>query len=198
MRQKQTVGLVGMHIVHKTNSAAQWVWSTFEHVDNAPTEADVASGTLKATYNFYNPKCSAADCPPNQVPPRPWDPTKKSAFHTQVVRIDSFKGNAFAPQSAAARNADALKLLAGVNPKSVWLNYELISTQWPTATGKCAATPGNPIGTPAPNFLANTMLETYVQGMNPSGSSSCMFCHNNATMTTPVPSDFTYLLQRAQ
>jgi hypothetical protein len=78
--QKQTVGLVGMHIVHKTNSAVQWVWSTFEHIDNAPTEADVAGGKLQAKYNFYNPQCSAADCPPNQAPPRPWDPTKKSAF----------------------------------------------------------------------------------------------------------------------
>jgi hypothetical protein len=196
--QKQTVGLVGMHIVHKTSSAVQWVWSTFEHVDNAPTEADVAGGKLQAKYNFYNPQCSAADCPPNQTPPRPWDPTKKSAFHTQVVRVDSFKGNEFAPLSAAARNADAQKLLAGVNAQSVWKNYQLISTQWPTATGQCAITPGNPVGSPAPNFLANTTLETYVQGMTPLASSSCMMCHNNATMTTPVPSDFTYILQRAQ
>jgi hypothetical protein len=195
---KQLVGLVGMHIVHKTNSAAQWVWSTFEHVDNAPTEAEVASGKLRDKYNFYNPKCSAASCPPNQVPPRPWIPTRQSAFHTQVVRVDEFKGNEFAPQSAAARNADAQKLLAGVNPQSVWKNYQLISTQWPTATGKCAAIPGNPLGTPAPNFLANTTLETYIQGMTPNVSSSCMGCHNNATMTTPVPSDFTYLLTRAQ
>jgi hypothetical protein len=196
--ERQTVGLVGMHIVHKTNSAAQWVWSTFEHIDNAPTEAEVASGKLEAKYNFYDPKCSAADCPPNEVPPRPWDPTRNSAFHTQVVRLDSFQGNEFAPESAAARNAEAHALLAGVNPRSVWLNYELISTQWPTATGDCAALPGNPVGTPAPNFLANITLETYVQGMTPLASSSCMQCHNNATMTTPVPSDFTYVLQRAQ
>lgn len=196
--KRQLVGLVGLHIVHKTNSAAQWVWSTFEHVDNAPTQAEVSSGNLRAKYNFYDPKCSAARCPPNQVPPRPWNPTQKSAFHTQVVRIDSFKGNEFAPRSAEARNAEAWKLLAAVNPQSVWINYQLISTQWPTATGQCAATPGNPLGTPAPSFLANTTLETYIQGMTPNVSSSCMACHNNATMTTPVPSDFTYLLTRAQ
>ena len=196
--EKQTVGLVGMHIVHKTNSAVQWVWSTFEHVDNAPTAADVAGGKLQSKYNFYNRACSAADCPPNQVPPRPWDPTKKSAFHTQVVRVDSFAGNEFAPESATARNADAQKLFAAVSAQSVWKNYQLISTQWPTATGQCAITPGNPVGTPAPNFVANTTLETYVQGMTPNVSSSCMMCHNNATMTTPVPSDFSYVLQRAQ
>lgn len=192
------MGLTGLHIGHKTNSASQWLWSTFEHVDNAPTEEDVASKKFKAKYNYYNPKCSAAKCPPNQVPPRPWNPTKVSAFRSQVVRMNMFKGNEFAFTSAAARNADALKLLLGVSNNSVWKNYELISTMWPTNTGQCQATPGDPLGTPAPNFLANTTLETYIQGMVPNVSSNCIECHNNATMTTPVPSDFTYILQRAQ
>ena len=40
------MGLVGLHVGHKTDSASQWLWSTFEHVDNFPTEADVASGKL--------------------------------------------------------------------------------------------------------------------------------------------------------
>ena len=194
----KTMGLVGLHVGHKTNSAAQWLWSTFEHVDNVPTEADVASGNLKTKYNYYDPKCAASKCPPNQTPPRPWNPTQVSAFHSQIVRMNMFKGNEFAFESAAARNADALKLLLGVSSSSVWKNYELISTMWPTNTGQCQATPGDPLGTPAPNFLANTTLETYIQGMVPNVSSNCIECHNNATMTTPVPSDFTYVLQRAQ
>lgn len=194
----KTMGLVGLHVGHKTTSASQWLWSTFEHVDNVPTEADVASGKLKAKYNYYDPKCPASKCPPNQVPPRPWIPTQVSAFHSQIVRMNMFKGNEFAFESAAARNADALKLLLGVSSSSVWQNYELISTMWPTNTGQCQATPGDPLGTPAPNFLANTTLETYIQGMVPNVSSNCIECHNNATMTTPVPSDFTYVLQRAQ
>lgn len=194
----KTMGLVGLHVGHKTTSAAQWLWSTFEHVDNVPTEADVASGNLKTKYNYYDPKCAAAKCPPNQTPPRPWNPTQVSAFHSQIVRMNMFKGNEFAFQSAAERNADALKLLLGVSSSTVWKNYELISTMWPTNTGQCQATPGDPLGTPAPNFLANTTLETYIQGMVPNVSSNCIECHNNATMTTPVPSDFTYVLQRAQ
>lgn len=192
------MGLVGLHIGHKTNSGAQWLWSTFEHVDNAPTEADVASKKFKSAYNYYNPNCTTANCPPNQVPPRPWNPTKVSSFHSQVVRMNMFKGNEFAFESAAARNAEALKLLLGVSSSSVWQNYELVSTMWPTNTGQCVANPGDPLGTPAPNFLANTTLETYIQGMVPNVSSNCIECHNNATMTTPVPSDFTYILQRAQ
>ncbi len=51
----QFLGLVGLHIVHKTDNAPQWVWSTFEHMDNAPTDAEVKSGNLKASYNYYNP-----------------------------------------------------------------------------------------------------------------------------------------------
>ena len=196
---KQLIGLVGLHIAHKTSGSSQWVWSTFEHVDNAPTAADVQSGHLKPAYNFFNPKCPAGQCAPNQVPPRPWNAAAVSSFHTQVVRLDSFKGNEFAPESATARNADAKKLLVGVSAKSVWQYYELISTQWPTNPGgPCAAQPGDQLGSPAPVFLANTTLETYVQGTVPNVSSSCIECLNNAAMTSKAPSDFTYVLQRAQ
>jgi hypothetical protein len=184
----QTVGLVGMHIGHKTQAAPQWLWSTFEHVDNVPTNADLKSGKLKASYNYYNPKCKA--CKVNQVPPRPWNPTMVSTFHSQIVRMNQFNLPIYAA-SAAARNADAQALLKRVNPKSVWQNYELISTMWPTD-------PKQPFGAPAPTFLANTTLETYIQGTVPNVSSNCIECHNNATMTVPVPSDFTYVLQRAQ
>ena len=128
----KTVGLVGLHVGHKTQHASQWLWSTFEHVDNVPTDADVKSGNLKAKYSYYNPKCK--DCKPNQVPPRPWDPTKVSLFRSQIVRMNQFNLPIYA-QSAAARNADAHKLLTGVNPKSVWANYQLISTMWPTNPG---------------------------------------------------------------
>ena len=202
--KKQTVGLVGLHIGHKTNLGPQWLWSTFEHIDNAPSEDDVASGKLKAKYNYYNPKCPPATCGANVIPPRPWIPNQVASFHTQVVRMNMFKGGSeFAFTSAAERNADALKLLVGVNPNSVWKNYELISTMWPTnpGNGKCQASAVDTLGTPAPSFLANTTLETYIQGppLAPNVSSNCIECHNNATMTVgSKPSDFTYVLQRAK
>ncbi|UGX94286.1 hypothetical protein G6321_00053635 [Bradyrhizobium barranii subsp. barranii] len=31
-----TVGLVGLHIVQKTPSRPQWIWTTFEQIDNVP------------------------------------------------------------------------------------------------------------------------------------------------------------------
>ena len=33
---QRTMGLVGLHIVSKTPARPQWIWSTFEQVDNVP------------------------------------------------------------------------------------------------------------------------------------------------------------------
>ena len=77
---------------------------------------------------------------------------------------------------------------------SVWANYELISTQWPTDPNSVSDLTGRP----APTFLANATLETYIQGSVPQTSSNCIACHNNADMTNGMFSDFTYLLQRAE
>jgi hypothetical protein len=173
--------------------APQWVWSTFEHVDNCPTDKVPAT---KAGYNFYNKNNSAAAT--NTPPPRPWDPntTEPPARRPQIVRQ--------APIDAATQqlNASWQAALRAVNPKSVWQYYELISTQWPTAPAPAcdvaASAPANMSGAPAPQFLANTCLESYIQGKVPNTSSSCIECHLNATTTTAVFSDFTYLLQRAQ
>jgi hypothetical protein len=179
----RTLGLVGFHIAHKTNSAPQWLWSTFEQVDNVRVPA--GSGLRP---NFHDPACTG--CPANQPPPQPWNPDVK-APPTQLVReipIDS---------ATQTLNAQWQARLRGVNGRSVWQFYELVSTQWPTAPGADPDGP-NALGNPAPRFLANTTLESYIQGRVPNVSSSCIGCHNNATTTTGAQSDFSYLLERAQ
>ncbi len=180
----QTVGLVGFHIGTKMKGNPQWIWSTFEHVDNAPTQGEPVS---KQHYNYYKPDCS--DCAAvNTPPPRPWNPGNAYTQPSQVMRVAAIT----APTKALnARYHAALEKLV---PGSVWVNYELISTQWPTDAGSKT----DPTGVPAPMFLANTTLETYIQGEVRQTSSSCIQCHNNATMTSGRFSDFTYLLQRAQ
>lgn len=179
----QQVGLVGFHIAHKTANEPQWVWSTFEHVDNVPT---MGQKPTLAAYNFFNAQCK--DCQVNEPPPRPWNPGTPFTKPTQAERVI-----AITPE-AQQLNASYHQALAAVVPDSVWLNYELVSTQWPTN----AQSKTDPTGAPAPSFLANTTLETYIQGHVKQTSSSCTACHNNATSTTGMPSDFTYLLQRAQ
>ncbi|MFJ4192994.1 cytochrome C [Pseudomonas sp. NPDC089534] len=190
----EPVGLVGLHIVHKTSSAPQWVWSSFEHVDNVP-EKSTPVAERKGPYLFYN---ASSQAEVNQPPPRPWNPAVK-ATPSQIVRE--------IPLTAATKalNGTYQALLRTVNPDSVWANYQLISTQWPTLTPQppCQISKTEPLGRPAPTFLANATLETYIQGTVPQASSSCIACHGNAaTHVTESPrtsfADFTYLLERAQ
>lgn len=187
----QKVGLVGLHIVHKTKDAPQWVWSSFEHVRNVP-EKTTPLNERKGPYLFYDGQ--ASDRPVNEPPAQPWDPSKK-ATPSQIVRE--------IPLTDATNELN--KQWRGALEGTVWANYQLISTQWPTdPAGDCKVpSPTNPLGTPAPTFLANATLETFNQGTTPQASSSCMECHNNATTrVTQSPrtsfADFTFLLERAQ
>ncbi|MCA1631604.1 MAG: hypothetical protein LC785_16300 [Acidobacteria bacterium] len=182
----KTMGLVGFHIAHKTASAPQWVWSTFEQVDNVRVGHDAPPGT-KA--NFHDP---SSKYPANTPPPRPWNPNvvlppDKRSQVTRVIPIDD---------ATNALNAQWQGWLRAVNKDSVWQYYELVSTQWPTQP-KNSPTGPKAAGEPAPVFLANATLETYIQGKTPNVSSSCIMCHNNATTTNSKFSDFTYLLERA-
>lgn len=52
------VGLVGMHIAMRTQSSPQWIWSTFEQVDNSPDQVGEKVKVTKPAYSFYNPKKS--------------------------------------------------------------------------------------------------------------------------------------------
>jgi hypothetical protein len=196
------LGLVGFHVGHKTDTANQWVWTTFEHVRNVPTQPEVDSGEAKTKhYSFYNPACDTATCPVNQTPPWPWDPHQPPpGFKSQIVRV-------VAPSDDVVninKEDQALPNLKG----TVWEHYELISTQWPTAR-PCAldtdpSLETDPTCAPAPIFLANATLETFSQadkaGGIPLATSTCIGCHNNATTQhdPATRSDFTYILEKAQ
>jgi hypothetical protein len=191
---EKKLGLVGFHVGHKTKFAPQWVWSSFEHVSNAPDQADVASRKLLTRYNFFNPACKT--CAVNDTPqaPPPWDPDASLKFHTgyrsQVTRVNML------PPPVIAEVAELNRQFRAVLKGTVWEHYMLLATQWPTDFKSLT----DPTGRPAPTYLANTTLETYSQGRVPLASSSCMACHNNAT-TRHVPaqsSDFTFILEKAQ
>jgi hypothetical protein len=102
-----TLGLVGLHIIHKTPQQTGFFWSTFEHVDNDTVFAGGSGGqnqqTAKKPYMELK-----ADGTPNNSP-------------VNVKRLhDSFLD----PEI----NQYYQSLLAG----SVFANYRLISTQWQT------------------------------------------------------------------
>lgn len=190
---EKKLGLVGFHVGHKTNFAPQWVWSSFEHVSNAPDAADVGGHNLLPRYNFFSAACKK-DCTANATPPQPWDPDTslkfKGDYRSQVVR------EKMVPTFTLKEVADLNKAFRATLKGTVWENYDLLTTQWPSNQ----ASKTDPLGAPAPTFLANTTLETYSQGRIPLASSSCMACHGNAT-THHVPataSDFTFILEKAQ
>jgi len=217
------LGLIGFHVGHKTDSRQQWIWTTFEHHLNVPTQEDVASKIFeKDSYSFYKPGCSESDCPVNQTPDGPWDPDSRKwdlthpiGFRSQIVRtgIDTSFDD-----SGTTTLHDDVKILNDRFHKAppiagtVWANYDLITTQWPSGF-PCASkkSPGklpDPTCAPFPTYLANSTLETFSQpqhdGGVPLATSSCISCHNNATAKPPhnskiqaMRSDFTYILEKA-
>jgi hypothetical protein len=58
------VGLVAIHIIHKTNKFSFQVWTTFVHDDNNPDSTQYANKNFGNThYSYFNQACS--DCPIN-------------------------------------------------------------------------------------------------------------------------------------
>jgi hypothetical protein len=198
---EKKLGLIGFHVGHKTRFAPQWVWTSFEHVSNVPDAADVQSGKLLPRYNFFNAKCK--DCGPNDTPPKPWDPPASlkfpTAYKSQVIRTS------MVPAPVLKEVADLNQSFRGILKGTVWENYILLTTQWPSEFDNKT----DPTGVPAPTYLANSTLETYSQGIVPLASSSCMACHGNALsfqrrQAAANPdgkpfnnSDFTFILEKA-
>lgn len=155
------VGLVGMHIAHKTLSSPQWIWSTFEHVDNLQIDDFAAFGPGAAQHpkipSFNNPSCEY--CPVNVVP----EPDASGLRRTQVNRVVPI------PKATQAYNAAVQAQLAALGSPLQF--YELINTQWPTDP----QAPPAPIdqfpqnitnksgGQPTPTFLISSVMETYFQ-----------------------------------
>ena len=88
---KATLGLIGFHAVHKTIGRLQWIWTSFEHVDNVPEQIEVDAGParLKKSYNFFDPSCDRRKCPVNETPPRPWAPNNSLRHHPLRSRARS-------------------------------------------------------------------------------------------------------------
>ena len=181
------VGLVGLHISRKTQNFPKWIWSTFEHQANAPT----AGQTWQGPYNFNDGNAKADRSTWNQVPVEPWKPSLRTTAPVEVVRLIPVTS------SAGPVNTAYGAVLRAVNQQSVFANYQLVGTQRPTDNNS----PNDAAGDPEPQFLANTTMETFLQGdaqgnPAPGVTSNCGECHAAATMTDMRPGDFTYILSR--
>jgi hypothetical protein len=161
MQRKVKVGLVGMHIGHKTKTSPQWIWATFEQVDNLDIDK-VAHPNLNASFNDPNCPICATNIQPNHysegVYPR---------IPVQLSRAIPI------PADKVSLNAEVVGALGAMG--SVWQYYQLIDAQWPTDPSSASPAWDNglpesvankPGGQPTPVFLTNITMESYFQGGN--------------------------------
>lgn len=183
--KKVTLGLVGLHVIYKPVGFPQWIWSTFEHVENVPdseydptTNKVVSEPALEINYSYYNATATNV----NQSPCKVSDPTDCQSFSkpNSLTRLTPIRTD------AKAANAEyQAKHVQG----TVLENYQLITTQWPTQPNNPAALWGDP----TPTISANTTMESYIQT-----SSNCTNCHGMATLPgLQVKSDFSFLFGEA-
>jgi len=174
-RQKcipQDVALVGLHIVTKAKERPQWIWSTFEHIDNVPSEPPVSIGP----FSFNNPKLPQKLIPQMPLPPISCENKPITANPMQVIRYQEINPDVMNMNRAYWKEKEI--------KDTVWKNYMLVAAQWPLLPNgpmnDASEGPGND-GFPfrPRGALSNTTMETYLQQFEHNGM-SCMECHNRA------------------
>jgi hypothetical protein len=179
---QQSMGLIGFHIAQKTSVFPEWIWSTFEQVDNVPPINDnVPSSFNNGTDTPSTGNQGFANRPqyqqPGELPPNPTP--------VQVVRVNPIPTT---PQGASTVDVNNA-FHAALPPNSVWRYYELVITQWPSNPTRFKAPqnrgvyPDDAGGAFPVNGAVNTVIETYFQTPELTAGAfgnSCMSCHFNA------------------
>lgn len=195
---EEVVGLVGLHIIHATETFPDFIWATFEQVDNVPGNAGEKEPPWG--YSFNNPKCDAAQCPPNKARVKcdeenHCEPLFPMDEPVQVTRASP------TPAPLAKLNKAVQELIAEkAGSRSVFQYYKLVNVLWDQAPGR--STPGVNATVPLrfgsftseKNLkVANTALETYIQQF------SCNECHAGAKIagSKTLASDFSFLFGMA-
>lgn len=214
------VGLVALHIIHKTQSQPTWVWSTFEHVDDAPQSgAAPTSGTflfnrpdckpspIPASCELGKPPGTQTSCGANQPPaymPSAYF-SKRAACPIYPIQVSHQNP---ADPTATAVNAYVASLIRGQNASSVYQYYRLVNVLWASNSADPNAGPSPPIEPvlvngitpPTTQPVANVITETYAQQM------TCLSCHANARIAKsadelarwrPYFSDFSFIMSQA-
>lgn len=182
--KNMTLALVGVHFVATVAGHPEMIWASFEHFGNTPNAAytytptsgsgSVAQDTTGSwlfcvtncpsgtAFNTSHAQVSGADIvgspagssitPSNTQRTNPWGVpgVPGTASNTQIVSINS-------------------SVLSQLQPGDMRKNYFMLGATW-TAGGQPPST-GLQVGT---NQLANSTMETYVQG-----GSNCFTCHVN-------------------
>jgi hypothetical protein len=200
---KLEVGLVGFHVAHKTANFPQWVWATFEQVDNLGEDPTTPPDMQPSYYDpdFYKKVPGATRANPPQHPGSSRVPNADDFDPTpiNVVRLSAIPSTP--PGRSTVDLNRAYRALVG---GTVWENYQLVGTQWSTLPSWPPQAPlynpaargqdfGCEDGTPATQGglafpacqVANVTMETYHQ------YDSCQNCHQGAQR---AGADFSWIL----
>lgn len=176
----QTVNLVmvGLHVVGSTFNHGEMVWGTFEHLGNAPNAAYTYTSTTGSKTIAQNTVGSWLFTPSGSAGPFN---TMKASWDTSTGNLVSTNpGTPIGPSpilrsfpwgstssslntQVISSNASVISQLIGGDVRK---NYFQLGTTW-TINGQ-APNGANEVGT---SQLANTTMETFVQGSN------CFSCH---------------------
>ena len=170
---KVTAGLVGLHIIQKTPSRPQWIWSSYEQIDNVPPSR--FGDPVKFTFHDGSKSAMPAE-----------NPLALSPLAKEPVPPFNVERPFFARVHAKTEltNYQYQELLRG----TVWEYYGIVVTQWPRLEGNQAVpVPASQNGDITNTFpgagafsaFANTSMETFDQTRPQLG---CMSCHNQARM----------------
>ena len=179
-----TLGLVGFHFIQKTPDHPEFIWASFEHVDNDPVCEGAQNEICRAPdtepaggWSFNDPDCQ--DCAVNSA---------SAEQPAQVCRVNPC-GVDWSNEDNARVNAEAIRQLNDSVHRvlrergSPLANYRLIGTLW---TKKGSTIPEQEpydftdIETGS-TLLANTTLETFDQNIG------CFVCHNNSAVPYSPP-----------
>lgn len=183
-----TLGLVGFHLVINTQLHPEFVWATFEHVNNAPDCTNPQSAPA-AGWSFLSSTCATClqqnginGCPQCNFNAPATTPPGITGPPTQVCRVyhdgtdpgsttngNNNDTNRFNIDTLNSQIAGFLSQLPSNSPMAVWKNYTLISGLWTNGGVDSGGTDVQRGSLEA----ANTTMETFFQ----QPSQNCFSCH---------------------
>jgi hypothetical protein len=127
------VGLVGLHVVVKTPQFTQGIWSSFEHIDNVEAPPGVRASFHSDTAGFQKHGYSYT---PAEIMANGVGVVAEAARQpVEVSRIYKIPNTPTGTSPTLPLGLSTVGLNAaykGVLQGTVWENYQLVITQWPT------------------------------------------------------------------
>lgn len=207
--KKADLGLIGFHISQKTPTGKQWVWSTFEHIDNLDQNVVEVDGNTKVIHpTLTDPNCEI--CPVNVDATNGGSTySAEETTHADIWKITGdtsnyYTNNTETMKTQAKRMVDIPVRVKRINSMmqnyfkqqgSVWQYYQLIDTQYPIDQDVAPATStktqfhipqsvvNKPGGNPNLALLTNISMETFFQ----KGNQIAGLMENSDTNGTDTP-----------